>query len=160
MSNSAGRTARHAGSLPRGAAIRNDEGRITGLRGTVIDITERKQTELQNAILGRATIAGDPRRQDRVWEMDVRTGRVIGDGSMPELYGLHPSTRENPTLDLWLSTLHPEDRATASRAFERCIADHTPFDTDFRVVTPARRNPAHPRASDIDVRRGGARRSE
>jgi PAS domain S-box-containing protein len=121
----------------RGDVVRNDEGRITGLRGTVMDITERKRTELRNAVLAERLSLATRAGKIGVWEMDIRTGRVIGDERMPDLYGLDPITRENATLELWLSTLHPEDFASASQAVERAIADHTPFDADFRIITPA-----------------------
>jgi signal transduction histidine kinase len=54
---------------------------------------------------------------------------------MPNLYGLEAKNRVEATLDLWVSTLHPDDRDKALEEYTRCITDHCPFDTSFRIVT-------------------------
>jgi diguanylate cyclase (GGDEF)-like protein len=49
-----------------------------------------------------------------LWRWDVRTGEVHWSPEMFEITGLDPETTA-PTLDLWESRLHPEDRHGASR---------------------------------------------
>jgi PAS domain S-box-containing protein len=121
----------------RGSAVLDSAGAVTGLRGTVMDITERKRTELRNAVLAKRLSLATRAGKIGVWELDMRTGLVIGDDSMPELYGLDPSTREHPTLDLWLSTLHPEDRDQAYEALKTAWDTKQNFDTEFRILTPS-----------------------
>jgi PAS domain S-box-containing protein len=119
----------------RGDTIRDEAGRIIGLSGTIMDITERKRTEDQLSVMAKRFSLATRAAQIGVWEMDVRTGRIIGDESMPNLYGLEAKNRVEATLDLWVSTLHPDDRDKALEEYRRCITDHCPFDTSFRIVT-------------------------
>jgi PAS domain S-box-containing protein len=92
----------------RGAAVRNSKGQIFGLRGTVQDITERKQAELALA---------DRNLQLRLAEMAGLIGSYASDtctevgqvsSGYAAIHGL-PEGATEMTRGEWLARVHPED---------------------------------------------------
>lgn len=69
-----------------------------------------------------------------VWEMDVRSGELIWDERIYQLYGLSPDTRM--TRELWQSMVHPEDVDLIENGMARAIAEEGTYSGQFRVTRP------------------------
>lgn len=94
--------------------IRNEAGEIHRLVGTVIDISDRKQTELQlqaqsaalsNAVEGISQLDA----QGRYTYVNEAYARLVG-YTPPELIGLH-----------WEGTVHPDDHPLLKSAFRKML---------------------------------------
>jgi PAS domain S-box-containing protein len=117
------------------AAPRFDEtGEFLGYIGSVIDITERKQTEeISRATAERLRMAmtasnlGD-------WSWDAATDIVTFSQRGAEIFGLHagPVLTWGRLRDL----LHPDDRERARIAVEEALAKHAEYDVEYRVMHP------------------------
>jgi PAS domain S-box-containing protein len=71
------------------------------------------------------------------WSWNLKTGKIIWSGEMWRIFGLAPETGEM-TFDLFLSTIHPEDRARVEKTVYKAIRAHDPFDHEYRIVPPGR----------------------
>jgi PAS domain S-box-containing protein len=100
--------------------------------GVVIDITERKNTEI--ALLENkfrldfaleATGAG-------IWEWDVRKDKVFWPERIWKLYGLEPDSIE-PTHELFECGVHAEDRDLTIEAIISAANRHDTFCVEYRV---------------------------
>ncbi len=69
-----------------------------------------------------------------VWEMNLRTGKLVWDDRMIELYDLPPDGRERQ-YDDWENALHPDDLKRASLDFQAAIENKTKYHSEFRVVS-------------------------
>ena len=96
------------------------------------DITERKRREeLIRANQERLTEAQALAHLGS-WEMDLRTRSVSWSRELWRLLGLDPG-QCLPSEALFQSIVHPEDREATASAFDRAIADRTPFQMVHRL---------------------------
>lgn len=106
------------------------------------DTTERKRIE---AVLGETErVAHEYRdRFDIVrdaaevgfWFCDLPFDQLIWDNRVKEHFWIPPE--DKVTIALFYERLHPEDRERARRAIEHSIASKTPYEIDYRTVSPA-----------------------
>jgi PAS domain S-box-containing protein len=69
-----------------------------------------------------------------VWEIDLRTGTLTWSAPYFELFALDPSVQ--PSLDVWLSCIHPEDRPRISAEHKQSMTEKRDQSMEFRIVTP------------------------
>jgi PAS domain S-box-containing protein len=119
----------------RGMPLLDADGRITRYIGTIIDITERKQIELEliesKARLGQALEAA----RAGVWEWDLTTNENTWSNEIWPLYGLE-AREENPSFELWANTIHPDDRDLAVNAVTESAKSDTELNVEYRVCYP------------------------
>jgi PAS domain S-box-containing protein len=70
-----------------------------------------------------------------IWDWTVDSDAMLWDPQMYRLYGMTPQD-EFGGAARWLSHLHPDDRADASRVAAAALESGERFDTEFRVVWP------------------------
>ncbi len=70
------------------------------------------------------------------YRMDVVENHLWWSNSVYRLYGLDPRSSE-PTIDLWLSLVHPEDRGAVGPVARAAIEHGAQIDQQFRIVTPS-----------------------
>ena len=70
-----------------------------------------------------------------IWELDIKTNRLVWDERMYELYGVRKEDFSG-AYDAWQKGLHPDDRKESEKALESAIKNKEPFDTTFRVKWP------------------------
>ncbi len=104
-------------------------------RGTVQDITERKQAEqaLRNSEQ-RLDMAQNAANVG-VWDWSLVTGHIEWSSRMFELFGLDPA-HDSASFEVWQRALHPEDIEIASQRIDQALAQRVTLNSDYRIVTP------------------------
>jgi PAS domain S-box-containing protein len=115
----------------RGEVERDAGGRVVLVRGTVHDITERKQAE--EAV--RASEANLTRAQEIAhlgsWHLDVARNRLTWSDEVFRIFGVGKGPRL--TYETFLGSVHPEDRAAVDRAWAAALRG-APYDIEHRIV--------------------------
>lgn len=106
---------------------RTRDGRPLRNIAVIHDVRERKRADER---LRLAQEAG----QVATWEWDILANAATCSPAYFRLYGLEPSAAM-PSLEEWLSRIHPEDRGRAAAAVERAMAG-APYEDEYRVVWP------------------------
>ena len=117
-----------------GVATRDERGRVTGWFGTCVDITERKQAGealRKSREKLRAAIAG---ADLGTWDWDLVSNTLVWDVRCKAMAGLPPSAAVN--YDVFMSTMHPDDRERANAAALRAIETQLESEVDYRTVWP------------------------
>lgn len=70
-----------------------------------------------------------------IWTIDLATGELTASTECKSICGQAPD--EPLTLADLRSSIHPEDRQLQVEAIDQAIADGTPLDAEYRLVTPA-----------------------
>ena len=116
------------------APIRCKAGEIVGCVLVFRDISERKGAEEE---LRRRTVQLDFALASTgvgLWLNPLPFGDLNWDARTSELYCVRPG--ERPTIELFWSRLHPDDREPTRLAVEVALRDRTLYDIDHRVVNP------------------------
>ena len=145
----------------RTVLIRDEDGRPVGMWASIRDISARLRVE---RALKRATGELERRVQERTaqleasrealarseaqfrqmtdiiqevfWLIDARTGAALYVSPAFERIWGRPPRKDNPGLDSWLGSLHPEDRPRARDAFARGLAAGAFEPLEVRVLRP------------------------
>jgi len=119
----------------RGMPLYNEEGKVIRYIGTIIDITERKQIELEllenKSRLNQALEAA----RAGVWEWDLHTNENIWSDEIWPLYGL-PKDDRKPSFKLWTDTILPEDLEMATSSVTDAAKHCTEINIQYRVILP------------------------
>jgi PAS domain S-box-containing protein len=120
--------------LMRGEAVKAADGSVVGLRATIADISDRKQTEHRISSLGEKLTLASSAGQVGLWEWNIETGSMIWDDAMYALYGRDPA--EKVDYGSWRSYVHSADTSLPDQAVTRARAGNTSQDLEFRIVRP------------------------
>ncbi len=120
--------------IARGAAVRNSTDRIVGLRGTIQEITERKQAELalaeRNAQLALAAKAA----RVGCYANDLKAGLIAVSEGYVTIHGLPEGTVQT-TLSNWRSRVHPDDLAAFDKLREQVFGNRQhEYMFDYRLI--------------------------
>jgi PAS domain S-box-containing protein len=119
----------------RGEAVRNAQGAIAKLLGTALDITDRKQAEVQLRHLSDRLTLAVKSGAIAIWDWNVTENILTWDDRMYELYGITPNQFTN-VYDAWANSVHPDDRSFAEAALQQTLAGEKDYDIEFRVIHP------------------------
>jgi PAS domain S-box-containing protein len=108
--------------------IRN--GHVTGVRGTILDISRLRESEKRLAYALEASKSG-------TWDWDMVTDILHWSPELFILFGLPPDSAA--TFDTWLGVIHPEDQPGARVMVYSSIEDHIPLHNEYRVLLPGGR---------------------
>jgi PAS domain S-box-containing protein len=115
--------------------IRDAEGKLVAMTGTVQDITERKRVEealrINEERLKLATSAGNI----GIWDWDVVRNVLTWDDSMYALYGIRKE-EFGGAYDAWIATLHPEDRQFTDGEVQAALRGEREYAPEFRIIRP------------------------
>jgi PAS domain S-box-containing protein len=70
-----------------------------------------------------------------IWDWDVAADEISWSESLYGIHGIEPG-QVAPTIDGYLSLIHPEDREQLSAAVRRALADDAPSELEYRAVKP------------------------
>ena len=97
------------------------------------DITKRKIAEdalkKSQAILARAQSIAHVGN----WAWNLKTGHMQWSDEVCRIFGYHPGSIQ-PTEEMLLSSVHPDDQAMAARAFAGAVHENKLFNIDYRIV--------------------------
>jgi len=118
----------------RGMPIFDIDGKLARYIGTIIDITKRKQIELEllenKKRLGYALEAA----RAGVWEWNTETGENIWSDEIWSLYGLSREPGLVPSFDLWVDSVHPEDREMAIWVTTAASRQQMELNVEYRTI--------------------------
>lgn len=107
---------------------------VNHIRIYVVDITARKRGE--GALREKARLLSESQRLGHIgsflYEM---TGTIQWSDELYRLYGVSPDTF-TPTVESFLSLIHPDDRASMQVWIVACAAGEKPDALDFRINMP------------------------
>ncbi len=145
----------------QGSLIRDAQGRPAGLWAIIRDVSERKRAEqalrkahdeLERRVRERTAELESSREalaqseeqfrqmaesiQEVFWLLDVRTGQALYVSPAFEAIWGRPRETLHNGLTQWLATLHPDDRETVQRDFERGVRTGTFSPLEYRILWP------------------------
>ena len=99
------------------------------------DITERVQFEEHLRVLNERYELAAMAAGIGVWDRDLKTGEVIWDERMYQLYG---ASRDqfNVTPDSWRAMIHPDDVERVDQDFQILMRNDEYSETEFRIRRP------------------------
>ncbi len=68
------------------------------------------------------------------WSWSIATGEVGWSEEHYRIFGFDPRKERQPNFDLFLRTVHPEDRASVQQELDAAIRARTAFAHDFRIL--------------------------
>lgn len=118
----------------RGEAVRDANGRMLGLRGTVQDIDERKQAE-ESVLRSEEQL----RRAQEIahlgsWNLDLIENRLTWSDEVYRIFGLQPQ-EFSATYETFLDRVHPDDRAKVDEAYSGSLRENLDiYEIEHRIV--------------------------
>jgi len=123
--------------------IFDSNNKVIGVRGTSLDITERKKLEIALTHAKEKAEKSEQRlrvatssAQLGIWDWDIKEDTLIWNDRMYEIYGRHKGSILRKNFELWTEGLHPEDKERAKMELYDALNGKKNFDTSFRVVHP------------------------
>jgi PAS domain S-box-containing protein len=113
------------------APIKNEYNTIMGAVAVVRDITEQKKIEESLRISEERLRLAQTRGEVGVWDWNVVTNDLYFTPELEQLYGLSPGTIK--TYGDWRELTHPDDIVRIEVERDKQIANHQPFDLEFRI---------------------------
>ncbi|AFY91324.1 PAS domain-containing protein [Chamaesiphon minutus] len=68
------------------------------------------------------------------WDADLSTGQIIWSGDLVRILGHDPAADGAATVEMYLSRVHPDDRAAVTQAWEIAQRDRSLYDLEHRFV--------------------------
>jgi PAS domain S-box-containing protein len=112
------------------APVRDGAGQVVGNMVVYRDISERKLQETSLAETQELGHIGS-------WDWDMASDRVRWSDELYRILGREPG--EEVSYELYLSSVHPDDRDMVVETIERADEDYSPFALEHRVLYPDRR---------------------
>jgi len=117
----------------RWALQRDDSGNPLAILETSNDITERKEAEEELRRSEAFLTQGQRISRTGSWSWHVPTGMVAWSEEHFRIFGFDPE-KTDPTLQLFLETVHAEDRSFIERSLDEAVREKRDFDLEFRIA--------------------------
>jgi PAS domain S-box-containing protein len=117
----------------RWALQRDKSGKPVAILETNNDITERKQAEEELRRSEAFLTEGQRISHTGSWSWNVASGGVTWSEEHFRIFGFDPETIE-PSFQLFLETVHPEDRSFIERSLDEAVRERKGFDLEFRIA--------------------------
>jgi formate hydrogenlyase transcriptional activator len=112
-----------------------DEGMLKGFIGTAVDVTE--QEELTQQLRGRQAYMAEAERLSHTGSFgwSVGSGRIFWSDETFRIFDYEQDTQ--PSLELVVQRVHPEDKALVQDLLDRVSRDGRNFDVKHRLLLPS-----------------------
>jgi PAS domain S-box-containing protein len=111
---------------------RDRQGRVIGLIGVSTDITERKQAQINLQMSEERLRLATEGGQLGMWFWDLPANELVWTDKCKALFGFTADTQMN--YELFLNSLHPDDRERTEEAVTRAIEEKVDYDIEYRTV--------------------------
>jgi diguanylate cyclase (GGDEF)-like protein/PAS domain S-box-containing protein len=114
--------------------VADDAGVVVSMSMSAHDISERRRTE--RALAASERRLAEAQRIARIgsFELDLFTGDMTWSEEHYRVLGLDPGLE--PTCDLFVSLVHPDDMPTLGEAWSNATERGIPFDLVYRIIRP------------------------
>ncbi len=120
----------------QGEVIFSSDGKPLQITGAVQDVTESKRATVELERSESSLAQAQRIANIGSWEADLVTGEFRWSSGLYALAGLDP-TKHKPDTDLFLSLIHPDDRAAVVQATNHALAgDDENLSGSYRLVRP------------------------
>src|SRR6266404_4037369 len=117
----------------RWALQRDESGNPVAILETNNDISEQKEAE-ERLRRSQAFLAEGQRiSRTGSWSWNVSNGEVSWSQEHFRIFGFDPKKTE-PSFQLFLGTVHPEDRSFIERSLDEAVREKRGFDMEFRIA--------------------------
>src|SRR5436190_12103897 len=117
----------------RWALQRDESGNPVAILETNNDISEQKEAE-ERLRRSQAFLAEGQRiSRTGSWSWNVSNGEVSWSEEHFRIFGFDPEKTE-PSFQLFLETVHPEDRSIIERGLDEAVREKKGFDMEFRIA--------------------------
>lgn len=114
----------------------DDVGTPQRMSGICIDITERKQAELELERTRGMLAEGQRIAHLGSWEYIAGERKTVWSEEEFRIYGLDPAGPSPVYSDMLRNNIHPDDSAELDRTFTQALQDGSVFDLEHRIVRP------------------------
>jgi PAS domain S-box-containing protein len=115
--------------------LRDGDGRVVGMVGTVEDVDAQRRLELRAAQLAENLRLALAAGELGTWRWDMFAGTIDWDANLEALFGLPPGGFDG-TFRTYQKLLHPDDRAHVLAEIDRAVATESGYEVDHRVIWP------------------------
>src|SRR5438552_19122960 len=99
------------------------------------EIIERKSAEAKLRSSEGFLAEGQRISHTGSWSWNVSSGKVAWSEEHFRIFGFEPEKTE-PSFQLFLETVHPEDRSFIERSLDEAVRERSDFDIEFRLALP------------------------
>jgi len=117
----------------QGDLVLTKKGKPAKLTGTVQDVTDKIQDDLEKEDWKRRYELVAASTGQVIYDYDTATGHIVWSNNMRAVFGY--SGAELDHIEKWAALIHPSDRDQATRELERAKASLKPFDIQYRFKT-------------------------
>ncbi len=117
-----------------GRVVLGRDDAVVALTGALLDVTEQRTLLDQAAIARERLRAALDAAHIGTYFWDLDTNRVEHDDGVQRMFGLGAGAEGS--FDEYLRRVHPQDREPLKRTLEVSARDETPFDQEYRIITP------------------------
>jgi len=127
-----------------GETVRDENGNALRVMGALKDITETKNTLLNNEIRLAKLNLVIKATKIALWEIEINredplnlNNKFIGADGFGKLLGFENENGLPGVIDSWIGRIHPDDKESVLDAFTRHLNDltgKTPYDMEYRIL--------------------------
>ena len=121
--------------LNRTVPLRDEKGNIAKWYATIYDIEDRKQAEEKLRRSEAYLLEAQRLGHMGSWAINVSSRDFIASPELLRIFGSNPE-KEKPTLEMFQKRIHPEDRPSLVRMFNKARDAKTDYEMDYRIVLP------------------------
>jgi len=115
--------------------LMDKSGEVIGASKIARDITERKRAEEKLRRSEACLAEGQRLSHTGSWAWNVHTGDLFWSQEQFRIFGLDPE-KVKPTYEMAFEMVHPEDRSTLRRDFEKAVNEQRDFEANYRITRP------------------------
>jgi PAS domain S-box-containing protein len=115
--------------------VLDKSGKVIGASKIARDITERKRAEEKLRRSEDCLAVGQRLSHTGSWTWNVHTGDIFWSQEQYRIFGLDPE-KVKPSYEMAFELVHPEDRSTLRRDFEKAVNEQRDFESDYRLTRP------------------------